>query len=169
MNLSNKLKQIFTLGKNYPWKKPERCPRCASPRLWWHGFVRRYFFKFNLPLWIRRCRCPECGHVFVIRPAGFYPRFQYPKTVIFACLIYFALTGKRIKSISRQIQNYWTKGALLQINRFNNSSRLTLENILYIHLKQIIVSTHSFKKNTINSAIYSPYRFFSVTKAFTFT
>ena len=25
--------------RNYPWQKPDSCPRCKSCRLWGHGFV----------------------------------------------------------------------------------------------------------------------------------
>ena len=167
--LSINLLLLFSLGKKYPWQKPHKCPRCSSPRLWGHGFVRRYFFGFNKALWLKRYRCPDCSHVFTLRPSEFYPGFQYPKAIILACLIYFVFTGKRIQFVSRQIQNYWTKGALIQINRFRNCKKLSLENIIFLHKNNIIISTHCIKKSSKNSDIYSPYRFFSVTKDFAFT
>ena len=41
------LKQLFHLGRFFPWPKPERCPRCGSHRLWGHGFVAAYFDGFD--------------------------------------------------------------------------------------------------------------------------
>ena len=167
--LSIKLLLLFSLGKKYPWKKPLRCPRCASPRLWGHGFVSRYFFGFSKALWIKRYRCPDCSHVFPLRPSEFYPGFQYPRTVIIACIIYFAVTGRRSSLVSRQLQYYWTQGAVLQANRFSNVSRLTLENIRFLIENNIILSSHCLKQNSKYIGFYSPHRFFSVTDDFTFT
>ena len=167
--LSINLTFLFSLGKNYPWIKPYRCPRCSSPRLWGHGFVRRYFFGFNTALWIKRYRCPDCSHVFSMRPSEYYPRFHYPKTVILACIIYFVITGRRSSLVSRQIQYYWTRGAFIQANRFSNVSKLTLENIRFLLKKNIILSSHCLKESSIYSKFYSPYRFFSVTDDFNFT
>lgn len=167
--LSIKLLLLFSLGKKFPWKKPLRCPRCASPRLWGHGFVMRYFSGFSKALWIKRYRCPECSHVFSMRPSEYFPGFQYPRAVIIACIIYFAVTGKRSSLVSRQLQYYWTQGAVLQANRFSNVSRLTLENIRFLIENNIILSSHCLKQNSNYSGFYSPHRFFPVTDDFTFT
>lgn len=41
------LKQIFELGRSYPWPRPECCPRCSSWRVWGHGYAARYFDGFG--------------------------------------------------------------------------------------------------------------------------
>ncbi|MCF8025961.1 MAG: hypothetical protein K9K82_10820, partial [Desulfobacteraceae bacterium] len=46
------LKEIFRLGRNYRWQRPERCPRCHCFKVWGHGYQDTFFegFKSALPL-----------------------------------------------------------------------------------------------------------------------
>ena len=71
-----KLKEIFKLGKSFPWEKPEYCPVCKIEHLHGHGFTTAYFDGFEYPLFIRRYRCPKCKTIYRTRPAGYFSRFQ---------------------------------------------------------------------------------------------
>jgi len=37
------LKELFILGRDYPWQKPDNYPCCNSNRLWGHGFAQDFF------------------------------------------------------------------------------------------------------------------------------
>ena len=71
-----KLKQIVEQQRDYPWPRPEPCPRCQEPRVWGHGFVEAYFDQYACPVLLRRFRCPGCGCVMRLRPKGYFERFQ---------------------------------------------------------------------------------------------
>ena len=45
--VSAKLKEIFKMGRDYPWIKPKVCLRCKDSKLWGHGYVESYFDGFN--------------------------------------------------------------------------------------------------------------------------
>ncbi len=42
-----KLKDIFIKGRDFPWPKPDMCPRCKAHKLWGHGFVTALFDGYN--------------------------------------------------------------------------------------------------------------------------
>ena len=70
------LKDIFRLGKKFPWPKPERCPRCGHTRIWGHGYVDALFDGYDKALQLKRYRCPCCGCVMRLRPSSHLSRFQ---------------------------------------------------------------------------------------------
>ena len=76
--ISVSIKEIVRLGRAFPWKRPERCPRCSHCRLWGHGFVSAYFDGYWEPLWLRRYRCPACRLILQLKPSGYFKQFQAP-------------------------------------------------------------------------------------------
>jgi hypothetical protein len=70
------LKQLFSLGRNFPWKKPSICPCCHQSHLWGHGFSDTIFDGYPAALPMRRFMCPLCGCVIKCRPKGYFSRFQ---------------------------------------------------------------------------------------------
>jgi hypothetical protein len=114
------LQKVQESGKNFFWKKPGSCPACNSRRLWGHGFALRYFFGFASGLWMKRWRCPDCGAVHTSRPADFLPGMQYPRRLQQSSLET-KLAGKPyLKSIARQIQQYWWKTFLSRSKESEN-------------------------------------------------
>ena len=57
-----KLKQIVEQQRDYPWPRPEPCPRCQERRVWGHGFVEAYFDEYP------HARCSYAA--FAVRAAG---------------------------------------------------------------------------------------------------
>jgi hypothetical protein len=70
------LKKLFSLGRNFPWKKPAICPCCRQSHLWGHGFSDTIFEGYPAALPLRRFKCPLCGCVIKCRPKGYFSRFQ---------------------------------------------------------------------------------------------
>lgn len=101
------LKDLFILGKKYPWPKPDRCPKCCSVRLWGHGFVPAYFDGYHQPLWLRRYRCPDCGCVIRLRPKGYFKRFQASIADIRASIVSKVCLNKWIGGLGRSRQCHW--------------------------------------------------------------
>ena len=101
------VKELHDLGREYPWEKPTRCPACRGIRLWGHGYVLRYFEPFEDLIWVKRCRCPDCGSVHTFRPHPYLQAFRYPLPVILLCLFIKAVTSTWAKELCRQIQQGW--------------------------------------------------------------
>lgn len=101
------LKELFENERDYPWQKPENCTRCNSIRLWGHGFVQTIFDGFDLPLWLKRYRCPDCKCVLKIRPKGYLKRFQASIKTIRSSIEQKAKAGRWLSGISRTRQCHW--------------------------------------------------------------
>jgi len=80
------LNRIARSSRDYPWPEPGGCGRCHHPKLWGHGFVRMIFDGFGQALEMRRYRCPKCGSIVRVRPAGYWPRHQSAVATIRAAL-----------------------------------------------------------------------------------
>lgn len=76
------LKDIFVLGKDYPWERPAQCPRCGHYRLWGHGFVLRCFRGFSTSLFLKCYRCSSCCCVLTLRPDSHFPRIRTSRALI---------------------------------------------------------------------------------------
>ena len=71
------VKTLLEVGRQYPWQRPERCPKCQGLRVWGHGYVEAYFDEVgNACVLLKRYRCPECGVVIRVRPSGYCRRIQ---------------------------------------------------------------------------------------------
>jgi len=103
------LKEIVEMGRDFPWPRPDRCPRCGSDRLWGHGFVRGIFHGVFDHVLLRRFRCPDCGCVVRLRPDGFFSRFQASIHTIRQRLAYRLRTGRWPGGMSRSRQGYWLR------------------------------------------------------------
>lgn len=76
------LKEIFALGKEYPWERPGACPRCGHYRLWGHGYVQRYFLGFSSCIYLKCYRCPACRCVLTLRPDSHFSRIRASRELI---------------------------------------------------------------------------------------
>lgn len=101
------LKKLFDLGRNYPWPRPESCPRCSSYRLWGHGYVSAYLDGYDQSFALKRYRCPDCGCVIRLRPKGYFGRFQASIASIRSSIVSKAVGNKWIGGISRTRQRHW--------------------------------------------------------------
>jgi hypothetical protein len=110
-----KLKQIFKQQRDYPWPRPESCPRCQEGRVWGHGFVMAYFDEYPRGLFLRRFRCPGCGCVMRLRPKGYFKRFQASIQRIYACLSRRIINGRYDAGLSRSRQRHWMRALQRQV------------------------------------------------------
>jgi len=107
LQIAVSIKDLFLLGRAFPWSRPEQCPRCGHGRLWGHGFVSAYFDGYDKVFWLRRYRCPLCRLILRLRPAGYFQRFQASIETIrqsLACRFYHHLWPP---GSSRQRQGRW--------------------------------------------------------------
>ena len=102
-----KLKELFEKERNYPWQKPDKCPCCNSHRLWGHGFADALFDGYQRPLLLKLYRCPDCGCVIRLRPAGYFKRFQAPVETIRSSIACKSTTNRWLSGISRSRQLHW--------------------------------------------------------------
>ena len=61
--VSVKLKELFKKQRQYPWTRPESCPRCNDYKVWGHGYAQAIFDGYKQPLLLKLYRCPVCGCV----------------------------------------------------------------------------------------------------------
>jgi hypothetical protein len=108
-NIEIDLKELSEKEKDYPWKKPDRCERCSSPRLWGHGFVEAFFEHFVAALYLRRYRCPECGGVIRMRPSGLFKRFRAGVNEIRESIDQRISKGKWPAVFSKSRQRHWLR------------------------------------------------------------
>jgi len=110
-----RLKKLFELGRNYPWPRPEQCPRCSGCRLWGHGYVSANFDGYDQSFTLKRYRCPDCGCVIRLRPKGYFKRFQASIASIRSSVISKAGCGRWIEGIERTRQRHWFRALLRKI------------------------------------------------------
>lgn len=104
-----KLKDIVEQGRDFPWSRPDECPRCNGNRLWGHGFVGAIFDGIAELVLLRRFRCPECGCVLRLRPDGYFSRFQASVSTIRSRIDHRLRTGGWLGGMSRSRQGYWLR------------------------------------------------------------
>lgn len=102
-----KLKELFKQKRDYPWQKPDDCPRCCSIRLWGHGFADAIFDGYKQPLLLKLYRCPDCGCVIRLRPEGYFKRFQAPVETIRSSITLKSTRNRWFPGISRSRQRHW--------------------------------------------------------------
>jgi len=157
--MSASVAQIMSQGKLYPWPRPERCPRCGSRRLWGHGYVPRYFDGVPEPVWVKRWRCPDCSSVHTCRPASHWRRFLASAAVILASLAAKLAGFHWPQSESRQRQQYWHRGYVIQ-SRFDGLPAATVDGLL---ASLVVVSTHSTADRTTVPILEPPHPSFAAT------
>ena len=109
------VKNIFELGRRFPWVKPDRCPRCGG-RIWSHGFTTRYFDECAHPLFVRRYRCRDCRLLLTARPAGYLSRFQASIADIRENLAHRFHHHRWKQSGANSRRRHWLKGLLRKIH-----------------------------------------------------
>jgi hypothetical protein len=107
------VKELFRLGTDYPFHRPERCLRegCKRKKIWGHGFVFLCIEGYAEPLPFRRWRCPACKCVYTMRPCGYWTRHRAPVWTIAEALRYRITQGfwKKTLGFSRQRQGHWLR------------------------------------------------------------
>lgn len=106
--------EIATCGRFYPWEKPECCPRCRG-KLWWHGFVQAYFASWPNAVDLRRLRCSECGAVYRLRPAGYFPRFRSSIKEIEDSILSRCFSKRWCPDLPRSRQQQWWRRLMRMI------------------------------------------------------
>ncbi len=115
------LKQILDQGRDYPWPRPDCCPRCGNWRVWGHGYVHRNFDGFVYALPMKCYRCPSCGCVITLRPDSHFSRIRSSRQTIRSHLFHRLTHGRwppatpgrsRLRhwlaNLRRQVQAYLT-------------------------------------------------------------
>ena len=113
-----RLKNLFELGRNYPWPRPESCPRCSGCRLWGHGYVSANFDGYDQSFTLKRYRCPDCGCVIRMRPRGYFKRFQASIASIRSSIESKTDWNKWTGGISRERQQHWFKSLCRKIKAY---------------------------------------------------
>jgi hypothetical protein len=103
------IKEIIAKGRDFPWPRPEVCPRCDGHRVWGHGFVPAFFDGFTDQVLLRRYRCPDCGCVLRLRPSGYFKRFQAATQTIRDCIDYRLSNSRWPKGIPHTRQGHWLR------------------------------------------------------------
>ena len=106
------LKDISRMGKDYPWKRPDRCPCCGHWKIWGHGFVPAFFQGYDMPVFLKRYRCPACGVVIRLRPASHFSRFQSSRHLIRRALLYRIYNGRWHSGSAKSRQRYWLRNLI---------------------------------------------------------
>jgi hypothetical protein len=84
-------------------------------RIWGHGYVTAYFDGYTEALFLKRYRCPDCGCVYRMRPAGYFSRFQASKACIRQSISSRLLQGRWNPGLPRSRQRHWLSGLVKQI------------------------------------------------------
>jgi len=105
--VSVKLKELFKKERDYPWPRPESCPRCNDYKVWGHGYAQANFDGYKEPLLLKLYRCPVCGCVIRLRPAGYFKRFQAEVKTIRSSIFQKEKHNKWLSGISCTRQRHW--------------------------------------------------------------
>ncbi len=119
------IKEIVERGREFPWPRPDSCPRCRGNRVWGHGFVGALFDGFLEQALIRRWRCPDCRCVVRARPHGYFERFQTPTNSIRSSIAYRIRNGRWPPGSSRSRQGHWLRSLLRQIEAHLKNEQIT--------------------------------------------
>ncbi len=110
------VKTLARVGRDYPWRRPERCPRCGGVRVWGHGFVGAYFDEAGSEMvFLKRYRCPECRVVIRMRPSGYWRRVQASIAKIRQCLFHRIRKGRWPPRSNPPRQRYWLRALKRQV------------------------------------------------------
>jgi hypothetical protein len=112
------LKELFILGRDYPWQKPDNYSCCKSNRLWGHGFAQAIFDGYKQPLLLKLYRCPDCGCVIRLRPKGCFKRFQAPVETIRSSIACKSTTNRWLPGITPRRQRHWFRALCKRIKAY---------------------------------------------------
>jgi hypothetical protein len=110
------VKTVATLGRNYPWQRPKRCPRCSGVRVWGHGLVPAYFDEVgSVCVYLKRFRCPECRVVIRVRPSGYFKRIQASVAAVRRCVLDRIGAGRWPPGSNPARQRHWLRALKRQV------------------------------------------------------
>lgn len=112
------LKEIFNQGRKFSWKRPSKCPRCSSVKLWGHGFVPALFDGFSTPLFLKRYRCPDCSCIITMRPESHFTRFQASQATIRSALEHRITHGRWPPDLIPGRMRHWMANLHRQIKAY---------------------------------------------------
>lgn len=116
------VKEIFLLGKKYPFYRPPHClnKHCKSQRIWGHGYRNFYFDDVSGPVTMKRYICVDCGTVYTLRPIDYWPRHHLPKKTITERLTNRIAQGTwdTTLNVTRQRQGHWLRALKKNIIKF---------------------------------------------------
>ncbi len=113
-----KLKKLFKKKRNYPWPRPESCPRCSDYKVWGHGYAQAIFDGFKEPLLLKLYRCHVCGCVIRLRPLGYFKRFQAKIRTIRSCISHKEKHNKWLSDIPPTRQRHWLRALQRRIKAY---------------------------------------------------
>ncbi len=113
-----KLKKLFKKKRNYPWPRPESCPRCSNYKVWGHGYAQAIFDGYEEPLMLKLYRCSVCGCVIRLRPSGYFKRFQAKITTIRSCISHKEKLSKWLSGIPPTRQRHWLRALQRRIKAY---------------------------------------------------
>jgi len=110
------VKTLVEQGRQYSWERPERCPKCASVRLWGHGYVEAYFDEAGSRcVLLKRYRCPQCGVVIRLRPSGYWRRIQATVAMVRQCVLERIEKGRWPPNSNPPRQRHWLRALKRQV------------------------------------------------------
>ena len=113
-----KLKKLLKKKRNYPWPRPESCPRCCDYKVWGHGYAHAIFDGYKEPLLLKLYRCPVCGCVIRLRPSGYFKRFQAKIKTIRSCISHKEKHNKWLSAIPPTRQRHWLRALQRRIKAY---------------------------------------------------
>lgn len=117
------LKELQNKQKDFEWKRPH-CDKCGVD-FYGHGFVLRFFNKFDESLYLKRWRCPKCHCVITVRPRTYWSRYRELFNTIFETLIFRIKNLKWPPWTTRQRAGHWLNKLII-----NAKSNLLLKDSL---------------------------------------
>ena len=139
-------KTLILAGKNYPWPRPDSCPRCGGNHLWGHGYTPRYFDGYPGLIWLKRYCCVDCHGVHTLRPKTYWRRFQAAVSTIVKSLRSKIDHNCWLSELPRQRQQYWMQGFKTQLKViYPADGRNAYQRLKGLLTKNVIAVTHSLK------------------------
>ena len=110
------VKTLLEVGREYPWQRPERCPKCQGLRVWGHGYVEAFFDEAGSPcVLLKRYRCPECGVVIRMRPSGYWRRIQAMVAAVRQCVLHRLEKGRWPPGSNAARGRHWLRALKRQV------------------------------------------------------
>lgn len=110
------VKTLVAVGRQYPWQRPQQCPKCKGVRVWGHGYVAAYFDESGSPcVYLKRYRCPQCRVVMRVRPVGYWKRIQATVATVRQCVLHRLEKGRWPPNSNPPRQRHWLRALRRQV------------------------------------------------------
>ena len=132
-----KLIEIYQKTDNFGYLE---CPYCHSDKLIRYGYYSRNIGCFGeyYEVFIKRCKCKECGHTHALIPSFIVPYFQEFKEYILVCISEIVIEEESIMSVSdklnitRQVISFWVKRFNMHLTRLKTTFSYDLKKLMEI-------------------------------------